>query len=176
MMGVSHKIIGFSAGLATAKLMADSGHVVSGLTDPMFAVAGVAGMIGAIAPDIDHMKSKAGRALPMISFIVSRLCDHRGATHSIAMILMILYFLSMFTHGLWAFFGIMFTIGMLSHILADMLCGGVQLFWPITKKRIGLKLFRTGAIIETVIAATAFICATVYVAWPTINPILKEFL
>lgn len=94
-------------------------------------------LIGSLLPDIDHPHSVLGRRLPFISKPLYRLCGHRSLTHSIFFLIICslipnLLNLEMISTGLF--------IGILSHILLDLMCpgGGVAFLYPLYPYRIKL--------------------------------------
>lgn len=139
-------------------------------TDAKLAITTLAGVtIGSLLPDIDEPRSYVGNRSMGASNIVKFIFGHRGFTHSIlAMIIMLLplywilhlqsYSFSFYslvdyggiqtvTDGL-AHFLLMFFYGLglgyILHILEDMFSiKGVPLLYPI-KKKIAIKLYRTG--------------------------------
>ena len=105
-------------------------------------------ILGSLFPDIDHRNSYLSRKIKPISFITSKLFKHREFTHSIAGTILVSYLIyiilgrtnieimysSMFNKA--------FTIGIISHIILDMMTvSGVILFYPIYKKRVGIGIF-----------------------------------
>lgn len=96
-------------------------------------------MIGSLLPDIDHPESFLGRRIRPISKAIHQLVGHRALTHSFIFIGGITYLL--IKCGL-TFMGIGLGIGMLGHILLDMLClgDGVALLYPFYPRRIYLNL------------------------------------
>ncbi len=87
-----------------------------------------------LLPDIDHPKSFLGQRLRWISKPIARACGHRGFTHSLLAIFVLLaVFYLKVPENAWlpvdALQGMV--LGYLSHILADMLTpAGVPLLWP----------------------------------------------
>ena len=95
-------------------------------------------LLGALLPDIDHPSSIPGRMLRIISLPISKLCGHRGFTHSL-----IAWFILMISCYQWlpVDWGISpdliqaFLLGYLSHLIADMLTpSGVPLLWPLPQR------------------------------------------
>lgn len=93
-----------AVGACAALLLADQG------------VAAAAGLIaGSVLPDIDSSDSLVGRHLPIIPLLL----PHRTITHSL-LIAAAAWFISPYL-----------SLGMLSHIMLDMLTpAGVSLLWP----------------------------------------------
>ena len=107
-------------------------------------------ILGSLFPDIDHRNSYLSRKIKPISFITSKLFKHREFTHSIVGTITVSYLLylildrtnieTMYS----SMFNEAFTIGIISHIILDMMTvSGVVLFYPIYKKRIGIGMFST---------------------------------
>lgn len=107
-------------------------------------------ILGSLFPDIDHKNSYLSRKIRPLSNITSKIFKHREFTHSIigtAVFSYMMYFIlskmkidakyvNMFT--------ISFTIGIISHILLDIITvAGVVLFYPLYKKRIRIALFKS---------------------------------
>lgn len=116
-----------------------------------FVLSGVACLIGALLPDIDHPQATMSRKLlinrgagplGVLGYIggIFRavLGGHRGFTHTLicALLPCVLYPL---IPPFYAYVLTAFIVGYFSHLLADMLTEqGIPLLWPITSKRIGL--------------------------------------
>lgn len=94
-------------------------------------------VLGSLLPDIDHPKSILGRKVPFISAPIYRTFGHRSLTHSILFIITCFFVLNLFD-----FYSIALglSIGIISHILLDLLCpgSGVAFLYPFYKKRIQL--------------------------------------
>lgn len=130
MLGVTH----FIAGAAAASALG---------ADP---IAQVAAGVCALMPDIDIASSTIGKRVPIIPWLLR----HRGPTHSIMLVAAIYFAVIHFVGQNWAFYA---TLGWASHLLLDMLNpSGVELFWPLPK-RIGIRLIRTGGILEYIVTA-----------------------
>ncbi|SLM63350.1 MULTISPECIES: metal-dependent hydrolase [Dickeya] len=93
-----------------------------------------AALLTALLPDIDHPSSVLGQRLKWISVPVSRLCGHRGFTHSLLAILAGVYVIRTRLPADWPLPADVYhamIVGYLSHIAADMLTtAGVPLLWP----------------------------------------------
>ena len=114
----------------------------------------LAAALGGLMPDLDHPQSTLGRRIPVISYPLSHLFGHRGFTHSLLMVVLLLVVLASMTasptyEGLrWMVMPLI--VGYLSHILGDALTPpGVPLFYP-KKKTYSLKLFTTRSPLETI--------------------------
>jgi inner membrane protein len=103
--------------------------------------------IGAILPDIDEPNSYIGKRLKFVSKILKFFkLKHRTYTHSLFFPLLI--FLLGKIHPVFYFI----SFGVFMHIIGDFLTnGGVPLFYPLYKKKLCLKLFKTGSILEFII-------------------------
>lgn len=153
MMGSSHKMMGFAAGLSAAT-------VLGGSVAEIIACSFV-GLVGSLAPDIDHKKSIAGRFAFPISWVIATLFTHRGITHSalvIGGIVALFYYgsiVSLYGQNIplvATIYGYAFAAGMLSHVMGDMLTKkGVMFFWPIPVY-IGIPLITTGSKAEKPLA------------------------
>ena len=113
------------------------------------------GAIGGLLPDIDHENSTLGKLNPLSSKM-----EHRGFCHSLVFVA-IIGALCKFVLKIPIMNIESLQIGMLSHLLLDMLnIQGIQLLWPI-KKEFSLPLhgIKTGGMGEMVIRlALLYIC------------------
>lgn len=81
-----------------------------------------------ILPDIDSYKSKIGKKIPIISFIINIIFKHRGVFHSI-FIPILLFFAFAFLG--YYYIGLAILLGYLSHVFLDTLTpSGIRLLWP----------------------------------------------
>lgn len=104
-------------------------------------------ILGSLFPDIDHKNSYLSRKIRPLSYITSKIFKHREFTHSIAGVFSISYILYLIlgkTNMEPIYLGIFnnaFTIGMISHIILDMMTvSGVALFYPLNRRRISFGL------------------------------------
>ena len=118
---------------------------------PLAIGAGIA-VLGAWLPDIDQnnstIRQRTGTARGQGPFgvfgwvggiLAAVLGGHRAVTHTALACGLLAWALLNFTPQNWRGYVIAFVIGYVSHLVADMLTeGGVPLFWPLSKKRIGL--------------------------------------
>lgn len=140
MMGYSHVVLGCSAALAV-------GAAGFYPIDPLVIAAGA---LGAMAPDIDHPQAWAGRKLYGMAHFFTILGGHRGATHSLLCLGLILlpWFFPEYGHPVLMAFG----AGYASHLAADFLThGGLMLFWPFPAKMRAPVTCSTGGFLEPVI-------------------------
>ena len=138
MTGKTHASCGFLIGMYFAKdygVSLDSVVILS------------AAVIGSVVPDICHTKSYIGRRLPIISFIISIIFGHRSFTHSLLFLL--LNFMILDIIAVPTVFIVSYAVGILSHLILDMMTKtGVSLFYPL-KKRMSLPIyFKTGGIVD----------------------------
>lgn len=103
-----------------------SGVIAGYLVQPSWQGA-VVGGLAALLPDIDEPRSFIGRLVPFLSAPLRLFVRHRTLTHS--------FLFAVATSGiLYPFSPIMafiFVVGLLAHIVGDMITGRVQLFWPL---------------------------------------------
>ena len=140
----THKVAGICTGLIASNVFLEQGSPEIMLYSTLL-IGG--SYIGSTLPDIDHPNSRIGRHFK----IVNRLCGHRGLIHSPLFTLILSFFLlfiGMYLEGytklIYAMFAIGLIIGYISHIFIDSLTkSGVPLFYPVSRKMYGLKLFKT---------------------------------
>lgn len=161
-------------GRTHAVLGALTGALVSlALTGEIGAVPVAVGLVGGLAPDLDHPESRLGRLFPFVSVPLGLRYGHRGATHSAQWagyaILVGAVLGAVVAAGFgrdplaWGTLtGMSLGLGYLSHILADALSyrSGV----PLTpseavplfgKRRVGLRVFRYGGLFEFAVGTVA---------------------
>lgn len=93
-------------------------------------------ILGSLLPDIDHPKSFIGNKIPILPSILYSTVGHRTITHSLVFALVVGILAAMF--NIWI--GIGLAVGILSHIILDMLTPmGVAYLYPFNKKKIKLK-------------------------------------
>jgi membrane-bound metal-dependent hydrolase YbcI (DUF457 family) len=143
--GPAHIVIGGVTALA-ANYFA---HFLPGGYIPL-GMAVCAGMLGGLLPDIDHPNSTISHDLHIArgdgplgcsgcigGLFRHLLGGHRGASHSLLAVGLCFAFAWFLLMPFWKPFGLAFTAGYASHLVAD-LGHGVPLFWPITHHRFGL--------------------------------------
>lgn len=131
-----------------------------------------AGLFGSILPDIDHPKAKISNYTLLtkaVSKTVSATAGHRGPCHSLLFVALVSFLLSRFAVPYIPFFTEecvkWLAVGMVSHLLLDMLNPtGINLFWPLTKRKRHLLRIKTGSTGERVIAGLLFCIDTVLLA------------
>jgi len=102
-------------------------------------------IIGSVAPDIDCPKSRVGKKLKIISWMLNFLFKHRGFMHTIYPAAIIFLTFTFLDHKL---IGTGFLIGYTVHLIADSLTQeGIQPFLPLSKKRVK-GLIKTGGLAE----------------------------
>lgn len=98
-------------------------------------------IVGSIIPDIDTPKSRIGKILRPISTIIKKTVGHRTFFHSFLFTAIVGIILALFNYSL----GIGFVVGMLSHILLDILTPGtygVAILYPFYKKRMFVMAYK----------------------------------
>lgn len=111
-------------------------------------------VLGAIAPDIDEIKSSIGRKFRSISFIFAFAFGHRTITHwligrAVLIVLGLIYF-----EGYVQIFVCSFAIGMILHDLGDLATGGIKGYlWPFVSvnKNIRISNIQVASPIEALI-------------------------
>jgi inner membrane protein len=141
MMGGSHLLLGLGAWSAAAPLL--------GTRAEPFGLALAA--LGALLPDIDHPGSWVGRRLLPVSVPLAAVFGHRGLTHSLLAVGGGI--LALRVEGLgWG--APPLAVGYLSHLVGDLVSGGVPLLWP-SRRLFSLPLCRTGSLAEMGIVGAA---------------------
>lgn len=127
-------------------------HVAAGLVASAVLMPGVAGtvliVVGSLLPDIDTPTSKISyRTGPLPSLFL----EHRGITHSIPFAAVL------------AYFSPYLALGMLTHMVLDLMNpAGVRAIWPI-RKRISLGNIATGGILDHLLGAGMAIAAAIII-------------
>ena len=106
-----------------------------------------AGVLGALPPDIDHPNSTISHDLSIgrgdgCGFLIGSLLrillgGHRGLTHTLVIVGLLLWLVLRFAQPWLMPYGLAFVTGYASHLVAD-LGHGVPLFWPLTDRHIKL--------------------------------------
>lgn len=157
MMGYTH----FPGGVATGLLLAAQLPSPS-LTE--IAVCGVCGGLGGLFPDIDTPSSKISKMIPPVGWLVSKLCKHRGATHTLLFWFLVLGMpYCLFPTYSLVFFALF--AGVVSHLLLDACTpSGCRMFQPMWKKKVRFAKIRTNSRKEIVVTTLAYLCC-VTLAW-----------
>ena len=132
-------------------------HVLAGVLAVSYFTIGNSGISVAVAalfsalPDIDMVKSKAGRNLQPFSTIVSFLFRHRGFLHSFVFTAAVYFgMLYLFSQSIAA----AAAIGYSSHLLLDAITKeGIKPFAPFSRVKVR-GFIKTGGFLEKVIAAS----------------------
>jgi len=104
-------------------------------------------LIASALPDIDSHKSKVGKKIKPLSFLINIFLGHRGIFHSLFLLILILLFIMLINYEITA----AFFIGYLSHLVLDSLTPeGVMFLYPFSKKRIQ-GFIRTGSLFENIL-------------------------
>jgi len=104
-------------------------------------------LIASALPDIDSYKSKLGKKIKPISFLINIFLGHRGIFHSPFLLILISIIISIINIEIAA----AFFVGYLSHLVFDSLTPeGVMFFYPFSKKRTK-GLIRTGSLFENIL-------------------------
>ena len=127
----------------------------------------VSGVV-ALLPDLDEPKSKFGKTFFFISLPVNKMFGHRTFTHSL------LFVAIAGTSGLIfsPLVGYAAALGLLTHIVGDMLTGKVQLLYPINKSY-GIKVSRFNYLVIDRVTKFFILLFMVYIAY---KDILQNFL
>ena len=101
-----------------------------------------------VLADIDYPKSKIGKNIKLVSWLLNKILGHRGFLHTIYPLVFVFLLLIFLKQNL---FGYAFLIGYSSHLFLDMLTKqGIGLFYPVFK--IKLKGFiKSGGKLEFII-------------------------
>jgi inner membrane protein len=160
MKGASHLLIGLGAAAVVHRIYAPFGDSWQAL-----ALAGVAAAVGALLPDVDSDESIIRRSTgtarsggcigKLASLGISAITGgHRVGTHTAVAWLVIsgLAWIAGQASSM-SYVAIAFSIGYLSHLLADAITvEGIPLFWPLAKRRVCLLpsfiAIRTGTFME----------------------------
>lgn len=148
MMGYTHAAIGCVLALGVH-------HVFPQALGNSPEVLGMAAL-GSLAPDIDEPQSLLGKKLAVIAHPLKLLFGHRGFTHSLAalgLVIAVLVGLSYTDYRIRPSYGLAFVLGYAGHLLADALTSsGAPLLWPNPRRFASPLPMRTGGVAEHVLA------------------------
>ena len=166
MQGKTHMVGGIVIGVVGNQLLLQPTLTDMDSTTKFILAGGFIGasIIGSLYPDADHQGSFMGKRLIISNAIFRALGGvekrmskkapmfaHRGILHTPLFVLLVTLLLSLLVPAIahpivWGF-----GIGMLSHILLDMLTtSGVPVLFPLTRKKISLLPFKTGGTFEKI--------------------------
>jgi inner membrane protein len=139
------------------------------VTDSTLTISVLAGVvIGSLLPDIDEPKSYVGSKSLGAAHIVKGIFGHRGFTHSILALLLVM--IPLFYHGDidlikageatgFIMFWTGLSMGYMFHMIGDLFSvSGIPLLYPI-KKRTAIPVYKTGTWLEKII----FIACVVWI-------------
>ncbi|MCV2508495.1 MAG: metal-dependent hydrolase [Candidatus Lightella neohaematopini] len=120
-------------------------------------------LITCLLPDIDHPKSFIGKRFKWLSVPIYKLFGHRGFTHSLLLIVMIIIYINVRKVSIPIDVVYAMIIGYISHIIADVLTpAGIPLFWPYNKKFSIPIIKKSNIRLERLISIIIIICAIQY--------------
>jgi len=169
MLAKNHITMGVTGYLGAASLLS-----LLPVEPVMIAACSGFAFIGSGLPDIDHPKSKFGRLVPFISYLLSMVFGHRGITHSIFSVLGLIAVIMYLAVGNISashsdIVSVCFALasGYAIHLFGDFFTNsGVPLLYP-SKRRFSFILpFNTGSLFEYLFCA-AFSLAALFVAVKT---------
>lgn len=150
MMGRTHLAAGAAGGM-----------IAAAITGAPWIPLLLAGMIGGLLPDLDTPTSSLGRKTRPLSNLMCKIFGHRGGTHSLLFMAAIAMGAGMISDEV----GLAAAMGVLSHILTDAISfsgqkpylsirgAGVPLAWPLSGRKIGIRLVRLGGPVERMVVA-----------------------
>lgn len=167
MTAPTHRIGGLAAGALAAAVLRPGTVLGCGMV--------AAALLGSLLPDIDNKNSSISRRWRLFSCLVTAgqrtirllayilpakqrryvasLIGHRGLTHSLCPVILLPSVCALIGQlvgqAAWGWIGgVGLAAGILSHLVLDMLSGGVPLFMPFSTKRVCLAHIRTGGAVE----------------------------
>lgn len=147
MIAVTHQTFGITFGLIAIIILQLVGIHPEGIGETIFFFLLV--LLGSLLPDLDTTKSKLGRKLWPIAFLISLFVKHRTATHSLLFVggVIISSGFAVIILKLTWFYALAIGLGTISHIAGDWLTSrGVPLLYPFRKERFKAPItFRTGS-------------------------------
>jgi inner membrane protein len=122
---------------------------------PITGIDSLVAAIGGLLPDIDHPQSALGRRIPWVSIPLSAVFGHRGFTHSLLAVLMVMLLLiAIPIPASWQWIVYPLCIGYLSHLLGDAVtASGIPLLYP-WRRKFGYPLLPINTIKETALVAS----------------------
>lgn len=109
------------------------------------------GGLGGLLPDIDHESSKITKKLGLIGKMISKICPHRGITHTF-FLWMVLWGGLFYWNPLGKVYWLCGFLGCCSHLLLDaMTISGVRMFSPLSRKKIRFCKIHTGSGLESLV-------------------------
>ncbi|MBH0061783.1 metal-dependent hydrolase [Pseudoalteromonas sp. NZS71] len=152
MMFKSHLAIAAGGYLVALDFLSDKFEQINS----QLILGGALTLIGASLPDLDHPGSFIGQRFRFISKPISFVFGHRGLTHSIIPLAVIL-----FVYGQSAPYWLLWLcFGYAMHLVGDYLTdSGIPLCYPITKKRFKFLLVTKTNTIGEPILVTVFLVA-----------------
>ena len=103
-------------------------------------------LITSALPDIDSYKSKLGKKIKPVSFLINIFLGHRGIFHSLFLLILISMVIAIINIEI----AVAFFIGYLSHLVLDSLTPeGVMFFYPFSNRRTK-GFIRTGSLFENI--------------------------
>lgn len=167
MVATTHQIFGFLFGLITISIFNMIGIRPTYFFETIFFFLLV--LIGSILPDLDHPKTKLGRKIPFLSYPIYWLFGHRTFTHSLIFVI-ISWMIAKIVVVVFQFddlYAYAIASGILSHIIGDMITKkGVPLFYPLKKNIRFFITFKTGGVIEKIIAVVLVVCNLyLFIVW-----------
>lgn len=159
MVAITHQTFGITFGLGAILLLQLFGIYPSGVEETIIYFSLV--LLGSLLPDLDTPRSKLGRKLWPIAFIISIFVKHGTATHSLLFVVGVIV-----TSGLifgmlqlsW-FYTLGIGLGTLSHVVGDWLTkSGVPLLYPFRTERFKAPVtFRTSSLREGLVCLSLFV-------------------
>lgn len=142
----------------------------------------LAGVCGALAPDIDHRKSYvagSSSAARISSMAIGAVSSHRGFLHTPLMAAVFYFFLQRLISLTALPLGTVpagFLAGYLSHLVLDaMNPAGIMWLWPLSSKRSRFGIFHAGGLGEKLIRII-LICLLVWGVTPLLPRVLGAVL
>lgn len=170
MLGKNHIVVGLASYAVAGSLLLETPTTFINVFGFIMA------FVGSLLPDIDHPGSKLGKTVPFISYPISKIFGHRGITHSLLMVVALIFVIDHYMDV--EYYGVIvfgLIVGYISHLFADYLTkAGIPLFYPHKKSfRIPLFSFRTGSFIEYFVTYSIVILSVSFFFQDEIRPYLQ---